>query len=105
MRIVVTITLLILLAAFVFVTPPAPALAQHDDEATRKLWDTAFVGRPNQKPARRRSKARYRNATPQVSVDNVAPDTVVGVTVWRLRAATQADSGERLVVHDDSASS
>jgi len=31
----------------------------------------------------------------------VAPDTVVGVTIWRLRPAKRYDSGERLIVHDD----
>jgi hypothetical protein len=36
-----------------------------------------------------------------VPVDNVAPDTVVGVTIWRLRPANRTDSGERLIVHDD----
>jgi hypothetical protein len=30
----------------------------------------------------------------------VAPDTVVGVTIWRLRPANRSDSGERLIVHD-----
>lgn len=98
MRVVFSLILLILLTGFCF--------AQQEDETTRKLWDTAFVGRPNQKtPTRRRSKPRYRIATPQVPVDNVAPDTVVGVTIWRLRPATRADAGERLVVHDDSAAS
>jgi len=33
----------------------------------------------------------------------VAPDTVVGVTIWRLRPARRSDSGERLIVHDDNA--
>lgn len=106
MRVIVGFTLLILLVTFCFVEPPSQVSAQKQDDTTRKLWDTAFVGSPNQKtPARRRSNARYRIATPQVPVDNVAPDTVVGVTIWRLRPANRADSGERLVVHDDSATS
>ncbi|HEX2272103.1 MAG TPA: hypothetical protein VHH35_21355 [Pyrinomonadaceae bacterium] len=81
-------------------------VAQQDDEATRKLWDTAFISRPGKKKTspRRRSHARYRVATPNVPVDNVAPDSVVGVTIWRLRPARSADSGERLIVHDDDAS-
>jgi len=78
-------------------------LAQKTDEATRKLWDTAFIIPASNKPtaSRRRPRGRYRVATPNVPVDNVAPDTVVGVTIWRLRAAKRADSGERLIVHDD----
>jgi hypothetical protein len=76
--------------------------AQESDERTRKLWDTAFTSASKpRKPSKRRSS--YRIATPNVPVDNVAPDTVVGVTIWRLRPANRSDSGERLIVHDDSA--
>jgi len=79
------------------------ATAQKADEATRKLWDTAFIIPAANKPAasRRRPGGRYRVATPNVPIDNVAPDTVVGVTIWRLRPANRNDSGERLIVHDD----
>jgi hypothetical protein len=81
------------------------ATAQKTDEATRKLWDTAFIIPAANKPtaSRRRPGGRYRVATPNVPVDNVAPDTVVGVTIWRLRPANRSDSGERLIVHDDNA--
>jgi hypothetical protein len=106
MRVIVTFTLLILLVSMCFVGQQAEVSAQKQDDTTRKLWDTAFVGSPNKKtPARRRSNAKYRIATPQVPIDNVAPDSVVGVTIWRLRPANRSDSGERLVVHDDSATS
>ncbi len=79
-------------------------LAQKPEDATRKLWDTAFIASPSSKKtaARRRT---YRNATPNVPVNDVAPETVVGVTLWRLRPANRADSGERLIVHDDNATS
>lgn len=106
MRHIVTIALLVLLVSACFSAPRSYVNAQTQDDNTRKLWDTAFVGRPNQKTSvRRRSSGRYRIVTPQVPVDNVAPDTVVGVTIWRLRAANKADSGERLVVHEDKATS
>lgn len=78
--------------------------AQTPDEQTRKLWDTAFITPAASKQTARRGRRRsgaYRVATPNVPVDNVAPDTVVGVTIWRLRPATRNDSGERLIVHDD----
>jgi hypothetical protein len=80
--------------------------AQTPDEMTRKLWDTAFITPAASKKtaSRRRRGGAYRIATPDVPVDNVAPDTVVGVTIWRLRPARRSDSGERLIVHDDSAS-
>jgi hypothetical protein len=79
------------------------AAAQKADEATRKLWDTAFIIPAANKPtaSRRRPGGRYRVATPNVPIDNVAPDTVVGVTIWRLRPANRTDAGERLIVHDD----
>lgn len=77
--------------------------AQTPDEMTRKLWDTAFItpAATKQTAGRRRRSGVYRVATPNVSTANVAPDTVVGVTIWRLRPANRSDSGERLIVHDD----
>lgn len=77
-------------------------LAQKPEEATRKLWDTAFIAPSSSKKTTARRRA-YRNATPNVPVNDVAPDTVVGVTLWRLRPASRSDSGERLIVHDDNA--
>ena len=90
--------LLVLIVSASFLAP-----AQKTDEATRKLWDTAFIIPAANKPtaSRRRPGGRYRVATPNVPLDNVAPDTVVGVTIWRLRPANRSDSGERLIVHDD----
>jgi hypothetical protein len=79
-------------------------LAQKPEDATRKLWDTAFIASSSNKKTTARRRA-YRNATPNVPVNNVAPETVVGVTLWRLRPANRADSGERLIVHDDNATS
>lgn len=79
--------------------------AQRADETTRKLWDTAFIedAKTKKKTTKRRSSKRYRVATPNVPVDDVAPETVLGVTIWRLRRANQSDSGERLLVHHDDA--
>lgn len=97
------------LAAIMFSCVPGVAsvvVAQTPEDATRRLWDTAFTKPPAKKrtTARRRSTPRaYRLATPGVSVNNVAPDTVVGITVWRLRPASRADAGERLIVHDGDA--
>lgn len=84
----------------------ATAVAQRPEDATRRLWDTAFI-KPSvnrRSNARRRSASRvYRVATPGVPVNDIAPDTVVGITVWRLRAAARGDAGERIIVHDDAA--
>lgn len=75
-------------------------MAQNPDDMTRKLWDTAFTSSAPKKNTRRRPTS-YRLATPNVPTNNVAPETVVGVTLWRLRPAKQSDSGERLIVHED----
>ena len=100
MRVIASFILLILVAICISFESHSPVMAQKADEMTRKLWDTAFISN-TRKPSKRRSS--YRNATPNVPVENVAPETVVGVTIWRLRPARRADSGERLIVHDDNA--
>lgn len=93
MKSILGLVLLILIAVPVLV-------AQNPDDMTRKLWDTAFTNSSAKKNTRRRATG-YRLATPNVPTNNVAPETVVGVTLWRLRPARQSDSGERLIVHDD----
>jgi hypothetical protein len=79
-------------------------LAQTPEEATRRLWDTAFInsGKPNNKTKRRPAARAYRVATPNIPTAGVDGDTVVGVTLWRLRRSTSTDSGERLIVHEGS---
>lgn len=107
MRVITSFILLIFIVisiSFCLAKPLSLVMAQKADEATRKLWDTAFIETSKtRKPSRHRSS--YRIATPNVPVDNVAPDTVVGVTLWRLRPANRSESGERLIVHDENANS
>ncbi len=76
-------------------------LKAQDEETTRRLWDTAFIN-PGGKKAlpRKATKRSYRIATPNVPTAGVNSETVVGVTLWRLRRATSTDSGERLIVHE-----
>ncbi|HXQ74494.1 MAG TPA: hypothetical protein VN844_28580, partial [Pyrinomonadaceae bacterium] len=58
-------------------------------------------GRKNPKRVNPRGGARdYRVATRAISPNGVAGDTVVGVTVWRLRPAHADVEGERIVVHE-----
>ena len=94
MRVITGLILLVLIVISV--------LAQKPEDATRKLWDTAFIAPASSKKTVTRRRV-YRNATPNVPVNNVAPETVVGVTLWRLRPANRSDSGERLIVHDNDA--
>ena len=105
MKSILGVLLLVSVAVSVFVSERrSVALAQNPEDMTRKLWDTAFVGSWSKRPNRRRTGS-YRIATPNVPTNNVAPETVVGVTLWRLRPARQNDSGERLIVHDSNADS
>lgn len=100
MKSILGLMLLGLVAGSILVTErQSVVFAQKSDEMTRKLWDTAFTGSTTKKTSRRRSGS-YRLATPNVSTNDVSPETVVGVTLWRLRPARQSDSGERLIVHD-----
>jgi hypothetical protein len=76
-------------------------LKAQNEETTRRLWDTAFINPGSKKAAPRKPvKRSYRVATPNVPTDGVNGDTVVGVTLWRLRRPTSTDSGERLIVHE-----
>jgi hypothetical protein len=79
----------------------ASSFGQKED-TTRDLWDTAFSpGRKNPKRADQRGGARdYRVATRAISPNGVTGDTVVGVTIWRLRPADEEVEGERIVVHE-----
>lgn len=90
MRVIPSVALLVLLVLSIS--------AQRPEDMTRKLWDTAFSSSTQKSTSRRRA---YRNTTPNVPVNNVAPETVVGMTLWRLRPPRRTDSGERLIVHDD----
>ena len=91
------------IVSFCLLTSFAPSFAQDPDEATRKLWDTAFINSSRAQAAKRRRSARsYRITTPRVPVAGVSEDTVVGVTIWRLRRSIPSDTGERLIVHEGS---
>lgn len=84
----------------------AQAVAQDPagpDDGTRHLWNTAYIA-PAPGTTARRSPAKriYRIATPKVPLAGVTADTVVGVTLWRLRAARSSDAGERIISHDGS---
>jgi len=76
-------------------------LKAQDEQTTRRLWDTAFINPGSKKTTpRKTAKRSYRIATPNVPTAGVNGETVVGVTLWRLRRASSTDSGERLIVHE-----
>jgi hypothetical protein len=83
----------LVLAAIAF-SSTAPIHAQE----TRRLWDSDFF-----KPQGRKSapaKRRYRNATPRLSPEQVDGESVLGITLWRLRPSRPTDDKQvRLLKH------
>jgi hypothetical protein len=77
------------------------AMAQQpqEEETTRHLWDTAFIDQ-GKKATKRPARRSYRIATPRVPVAGVSPDTVIGITLWRLRPSRKSDTGERIITHE-----
>jgi hypothetical protein len=78
------------------------AIAQQpqQDETTRHLWDTAFIDQGNKAATKKPARRSYRIVTPRIPVEGVSPDTVIGVTLWRLRPSGKAETGERIIEHD-----
>lgn len=98
----ISISIMVTLSVILVASFPL-TYAQDPDEATRKIWDTAFINKSQSKSSKRRTSPRsYRITTPKIPVSDVDEDAVVGVTIWRLRRSTPADSGERLLVHEGS---
>jgi len=78
----------------------ATAQQPQSEETTRHLWDTAFIDQGKKAPTKSAVRRSYRIVTPRVPVVGVAPDSVIGVTLWRLRPARKAETGERIITHD-----
>jgi len=78
------------------------AMAQQpqQEETTRHLWDTAFIDQGNKTATRKPARRSYRIVTPHVPVTGVAADSVIGVTLWRLRPSRSTETGERIITHD-----
>jgi hypothetical protein len=93
-RLLVALVITVCLAGLLTATAQQP-----QEETTRHLWDTAFIDQ-GKAAARRPSRRSYRIATPRVPVVGVSPDTVIGITLWRLRPSRKSDTGERIITHD-----
>src|SRR5262245_23246585 len=75
--------------------PDAKVNSQPDTQ-TRRLWDSEFVKAKKTAPAKR----RYHIVTPRISTDRVDGESVLGITLWRLRPSRVADDKEvRLLKH------
>lgn len=76
----------------------AGAAAQSRDDATRGLWDTAFLQqRPPGRAAARRPAYKPAGAGKAARVEAVASRAVVGITVWRLRPSAGGDEVRQLI--------
>jgi hypothetical protein len=95
-RILVGLTITLCLACLFTAVAQQP----QENETTRHLWDTSFIDQGNKAATKRRARRSYRIATPRVPVVGVSPDTVIGITLWRLRPSRKADTGERIISHD-----
>src|SRR5262245_61094809 len=99
--------LLAVICVLALVFPSVAGLVTCQQEETlRKLWDTKYIDNSKNLPVSKRAaaKRKYRVVTPTITSTLVSAETVIGVTIWRLRHAKSADAGERLIVHEGSGS-
>ncbi|MGH9937818.1 MAG: DUF4384 domain-containing protein, partial [Blastocatellia bacterium] len=87
-------------ATFCLTSPLAPAFAQDQDNSSRRFWPPNF--RPAApRPAPAPKTGRYKRATPALPKENPSPDSirdsVIGVTVWRMRPSNNTDDARILV--------
>ncbi len=86
-----------LLSSLSLVASAAPV---QDETATRRLWDTDYLKNKPSAGKTSAPKRRYRRVTPRIPTQGVTGDTVLGITVWRLRPSTVADDKEvRIIKH------
>jgi Domain of unknown function (DUF4384) len=95
-RILTAVAMILCLACLLAAVAQQP----QEEETTRHLWDTAFIDQGNKPATKRLARRSYRIVTPRVPVAGVSPDTVIGITLWRLRPSKKADTGERIISHD-----
>jgi hypothetical protein len=76
-------------------------LQQLPADTTRDIWPPGFrpaAAKPAAKPGTALRRNRYRRATPALPADAQAADnSVLGVTIWRLRTAKESDETRILV--------
>jgi hypothetical protein len=95
-RILMASTMVLCLACLLTVLAQQP----QEQETTRHLWDTAYIDQGKKATTRRPAQRTYRVVTPHIPVVGVSPDTVIGITLWRLRPSRKVDTGERIITHD-----
>src|SRR5262249_34821628 len=81
----------------------AIAVPLQNDPTTRRLWDTDYLKTKSTPSVSKTTapKHRYRIITPQSPAQQVAGDTVLGITLWRLRPSRVTDDKEvRILKHN-----
>jgi hypothetical protein len=72
----------------------ATPLTQEDQE--RRIWDTYYETRPKSKTGTTKPGER---PTYRLKSSSLPAETLVGLTIWRLRPSTARDTGERVLEH------
>jgi len=90
------------IALFSALTLLASFGAMAQEELTRQLWNSEFIGKRPEGTGAPAKPPTYRRATP-VPQQTAAPPpageaTILGLTLWRVRPAKPSDSGTRLLV-------
>jgi Domain of unknown function (DUF4384) len=69
----------------------------------RDIVPEEFIkARPVKSSAVRRKRVRYRRVSiGSAEIGRTSPATQLGLTIWRLRRATAAEVGERIIVHEE----
>lgn len=86
--------------------PPQDGSHKISQDGSRKIWDPNLVKsktppkQPGKRPSSGKVTGKYTTKNPAVPTENVVDDTVIGVTIWRLREPKATDS-ERLLTHEN----
>jgi hypothetical protein len=82
---------------------PASHLPQEAGVGSRRLWDSTYIDKKG--VVHPKGNRRYRVVTPKVPTTGVAGDSVVGVTIWRLKDSKPEENGARLLLHTETGGS
>ena len=88
-----------------------PQFVSAQEDESRRIWAEAYTKKEvkEKKPVtqtapriKKKKAVQYKVTTPQIQAETVVDETVVGVTIWRLRSAAENEQGvmigdERLI--------
>jgi hypothetical protein len=68
------------------------------EDETRRIWASEFIQKDKAPPkvatsAKPVKKPQYKIATPEIAAEKVNQDTVVGITIWKLRPPGDGETG------------